>query len=149
MTMTPGRQMPAMRILRRGIICVLAGLLVFYHVFTLYDLYVVNRGTAHTPFDHLQSVLRVCITLSLIFVIFGRRRALPWMWVSIGSLVATHYWAHFGDLPVEFTAGRHPLSYLKGFIFPTIITLSFQAHEASTTPNGSSPNPQGNVNPSV
>lgn len=149
MTTTPGRQTTAMRILRRGIIFVLAGLLVFYHIYTLYELYVVNGGTAHTPFDHLQSVLRVCITLSLIFVIAGRRRALPCMWVSIGSLVATHYWAHFGDLPVEFTAGRHPLSYLKGFIFPTIITLSFQAPEASTAPSGSSPNSQESVNPSV
>ncbi|GGA01302.1 hypothetical protein GCM10010923_07500 [Blastomonas marina] len=47
------------------------------------------------------------------------------MWLSIGGLVASQYWAHFGNLPVDFTEGRHPLSYLKGFIFPTIITVAF------------------------
>jgi hypothetical protein len=47
------------------------------------------------------------------------------MQLCINALVATHYWAHFGNWPVDFTAGRHQLSYLKGFIFPTIITLAF------------------------
>lgn len=149
MTTTPGSHTRAMRILRRGIIFVLAGLLVFYHAYTLCDVYVAGHGTGLPWFDAIQSVLRVNIAVSLIFVMLGRRWALPWMWASIGSLVATQYWAHFGELPVEFTAGRHALSYLKGFIFPTIITLSFQAPEASTAPNGPSPNPQRTVNPSV
>ena len=49
------------------------------------------------------------------------------MWPGITGLIATHYWAHFGNLPVDFTEGRHPLSYLKGFIFPTVITLAFHS----------------------
>ena len=47
------------------------------------------------------------------------------MWASIGGLIATHYWAHFGYVPVDFAADRHPMSYLKGFIIPSIITTAF------------------------
>jgi hypothetical protein len=110
---------------RRLIIFVLAGLLIYYHTFTLYDLYLGAGTSAHTTFEYVQSVLRVVITLSLLLVVFGNRWALWGMWAGIVGLIATHYWAHFGDLPVDFTKGRHPLSYLKGFIFPTIITLAF------------------------
>ncbi|MGP9799779.1 hypothetical protein [Rheinheimera sp. NSM] len=112
-------------LLRRLLIITLAGLLVFYHVITLYELYLGDSNATLTRYDHIQSVFRVGITLSLLLVVFGVRRALIGMWLSIGALVATHYWAHFGNLPVDFTAGRHPLSYLKGFIFPTLITLAF------------------------
>ncbi|MEZ5465919.1 MAG: hypothetical protein R3F22_11995 [Lysobacteraceae bacterium] len=110
---------------RRLIIWVLAGLLIFYHSVTLYDLYLGASTGAPTTFDNIQSVFRVVITLSLLLVVFGKRWALWGMWAGITALVATHYWAHFGNLPVDFTEGRHPLSYLKGFIFPTIITLAF------------------------
>ena len=110
---------------RRLIIFVLAGLLIYYHTFTLCDLYLGAGTSAHTTFEYVQSVLRVVITLSLLLVVFGNRWALWGMWVGITGLIATHYWAHFGNLPVDFTLGRHPLSYLKGFIFPTIITLAF------------------------
>ena len=113
--------------LRRLIIFVLAGLLIYYHSFTLYDLYLGDGTSAHTTFEYVQSVLRVGITLSLLLVVFGNRSALWGMWACIAGLVATHYWAHFGNLPVDFTEGRHPLSYLKGFIFPTIITLAFHS----------------------
>jgi hypothetical protein len=65
--------------------------------------------------------------VSLLLVVCGVRGALWGMWFSIGGLVATQYWAHFGNLPVDFTKGRHRLSYLKGFIFPTIITLAFHS----------------------
>ena len=112
-------------IFRRLIIFTLAGLLIFYHSLTLYEMYSGTVGNAHTLFDYVQSIFRVLITMNLLLVIFGVRWALWGMWFSIGGLVATQYWAHFGNLPVEFTAGRHPLSYLKGFIFPTIITLAF------------------------
>jgi hypothetical protein len=88
-------------------------------------MYLGTVSNAHTLFDHVQSVFRVLIAMSLLLVIFGIRWALWGMWFSISGLVATQYWAHFGNLPVEFTLGRHPLSYLKGFIFPTIITLAF------------------------
>jgi hypothetical protein len=112
-------------ILRRLIIFTLAGLLIFYHSLTLYEMYLGTGSNAHTLFDYVQSVFRVLITVNLLLVIFGIRWALWGMWFSISGLVATQYWAHFGNLPVEFTVGRHPLSYLKGFIFPTIITLAF------------------------
>lgn len=111
---------------RRLIILVLAGLLIYYHTFTLYDLYLGAGTSARTGFEYIQSALRVVITLSLLLVVFGRRLALWGMWAGIAGLIATHYWAHFGNLPVDFTEGRHPLSYLKGIIFPTIITLAFQ-----------------------
>jgi hypothetical protein len=112
---------------RRLIIFILAGLLIYYHAFTLCDLYLGAGTSAHTSFECVQSVLRVVITLSLLLVLFGNRWALSGMWVGITGLIATHYWAHFGNLPVDFTLGRHPLSYLKGFIFPTIITLAFHS----------------------
>jgi len=112
---------------RRLVILVLAGLLIYYHTYTLYDLYVGTGTSAHTTFEYVQSVLRVVITLSLLLVVFGSRRALWGMCAGIVGLIATHYWAHFGNLPVDFTTGRHPLSYLKGLIFPTIITLAFHS----------------------
>jgi len=125
--MTTRPVMPTSRILlfRRLVIFVLAGLLIYYHTLTLYDLYLGAGTSAHTTFEYLQSGLRVVITLSLLLVVIGNRWALWGMWAGITGLVATHYWAHFGNLPVDFTKGRHPLSYLKGFIFPTIITLAF------------------------
>lgn len=119
---------------RRLIIFVLAGLLIYYHIFTLYDLYLGAGNSAHTTFEYVQSFLRVVITISLLLVVFGNRWALWGMWAGITGLVATQYWAHFGNLPVDFTEGRHPLSYLKGFIFPTTITLAFH----SSRPRGDS-----------
>jgi hypothetical protein len=123
----PMMQTSIFLLFRRLVILVLAGLLIYYHTYTLYDLYVGTGTSAHTTFEYVQSVLRVVITLSLLLVVFGSRRALWGMWAGIVGLIATHYWAHFGNLPVEFTAGRHPLSYLKGLIFPTIITLAFHS----------------------
>ena len=118
---------------RRLIICILASLLIFYHINVLYDLYLgtgnheglYDRTSTGTPksYEYIQSALRLVIIVCLSLVASGSRRALWAMWAGIGALVATHYWAHFGDIPVAFTAGRHPLSYLKGFIFPTIISL--------------------------
>ncbi len=114
-----------LRLLQSIVILCLAGLLVFYHLYTLGDLYIWAGTSVHTGYEYLQSVLRVMIVISLLLVVFGVRPALWAMWLSIGGLVATHYWAHFGNLPVDFTAGRHPASYLRGFIFPTIITCAF------------------------
>ena len=127
MTTPPVMQTSSILLARRLVIFVLAGLLIFYHCLTLYEMYLGNSDTAHTLFDDVQSVFRVLITASLLLVVFGVRWALWGMWFSISGLVATHYWAHFGHLPVDFTKGRHPLSYLKGFIFPTIITLAFHS----------------------
>ncbi|GAB3018320.1 hypothetical protein [Bowmanella dokdonensis] len=98
-------------------------------------MYIVPGNSALTLFDHIQSVLRALITISLLLVVFGVRWALWGMWLSIGGLVATHYWAHLGNLPVDFTEGRHPLSYLRGFIFPALITLAFYSASRSLTSN--------------
>lgn len=119
----------------RLIICTLAGLLIFYHTYTLYDLYlgsgtdIYDAGNADTyaPYRHIQSILRVFIIGSLVLVALNKRPALYGMWIAIASLVATHYWAYFFDLPFRFLEGTHPLSYLKGFIIPTVITILFLA----------------------
>lgn len=132
---------------RRLVILVLAGLLIFHHSLMLYELYLEPGSGANTLFDHVQSVFRALITLSLLLVVFGVRRALWGMWLSIAGLVATQFWAHFGNLPVEFTAGRHPLSYLKGFIFPTIITLAFPRRPAAPVTATDVPSTQSLADP--
>ncbi len=104
----------------------------------LYDLYLGTGPSAATSFEYIQSPLRAVIAASLLCVVSGARRALWGMWAGITALVATQYWAHFGNLPVEFTQGRHALSYLKGFIFPTIITLAFQSAPTSAEPDTAS-----------
>ncbi|TAG02480.1 MAG: hypothetical protein EAZ43_08970 [Betaproteobacteria bacterium] len=117
--------------LQRVVIFALAGLLVFYHTYTLFELYVGSstdlyggpNANGHALYAHTQSILRLLIIVSLVFVAMNRRSALYGMWVGIGALVATHYWAHYFDLPFPWVEGRHPLSYLKGFIIPTVITL--------------------------
>lgn len=121
---------------QRVVIFALASLLVFYHTYTLFGLYVGSGSAAtdlygganasgHLWYMHTQSALRVLIVVSLVLVAMSRRFALYGMWAAIGALVATHYWAHFFNLPFPFLEGRHPLSYLKGFIIPTVITLLF------------------------
>lgn len=134
-------------LVQRVVICVLAGLLVSYHTYTLFDLYL-GSGTdlygteghnAHPYFVSAQSILRAFIVLSLILVVMNRRLGLYGMWAAILTLVATHYWAHFFDLPFHFLEGRHPLSYLKGLIVPTIITLlyySMHVHRQTHRPPG-------------
>jgi hypothetical protein len=118
--------------LQRVVIFALAGLLVCYHTYTLYELYVGSgidflyggpNANRHALYAHTQSILRVLIIVSLILVAMNRRSALYGMWIGIGALVATHYWAYFFDLPFHWVEGRHPLSYLKGLIIPTVITL--------------------------
>jgi hypothetical protein len=118
-------------LLQRAVVFCLASLLVFYHSYTLFDLYIRSgtdlyggpSGNGYAWYAHTQSLLRLLIIASLVFVALNKRLALYGMWIGIGSLVATHFWAHFFDLPFPWIEGRHPLSYLKGFIIPTIITL--------------------------
>jgi hypothetical protein len=82
-------------------------------------------------FVHAQSILRISIIASLLLVAMNRRFALYGMWVAISALVATHYWALYFELPFRFLDGRHPLSYLKGFIIPTVITFLFLSISAN------------------
>jgi hypothetical protein len=121
---------------RRLLIAGLAGLLICYHFYTLYQLFLGTGPSFGGDFEYIQAPLRLIIALSLLCVVFGKRWALWGMWAGITALIATQYWAHFGHLPVEFTQGRHPLSYLKGFIFPTIITLAFLYSKPSARIDG-------------
>jgi hypothetical protein len=134
--------------LQRVVIFALAGLLVFYHTYTLFELYVGSGGTdlyggpsanGHALYQHTQSILRLLIIVSLVLVAMNRRSALYGMWAAIGALVATHYWAYFSDLPFPFLEGRHPLSYLKGFIIPTVITLLHLSTNSHRSPKGRAP----------
>lgn len=103
----------------------LAGLLVFYHLVMLYDLMAGRGLSSDGTYNAVQGILRLGIVASLIAVALGRRTGLWLMWATIGALIATHYWAHFGGIPNEFSGSRSPLSYLKGLIIPTIITATF------------------------
>lgn len=107
------------------VILLLAGLLVFYHLVMLSDLAAGRALSGDPVYNAVQGALRLGIIASLVAVALGYRIALVTMWLSIGSLIATHYWAHFGPVSADFTIGRHPLSYLKGLIIPTIITAAF------------------------
>lgn len=112
-------------LIQRLIILVLAGLLIFYHTTMLIDFHNMHDPASGAVYNGVQGVLRAAIIASLSLVILGKRFALWTMWLSIGGLIATHYWAHFGMVKADFTEGRHVLSYLKGLIFPSIITTMF------------------------
>lgn len=115
-------------VLRLAILIPVA-LLVYYHLTMIHD-GLVDRGVStNEVYNAIQLALRLAIAGSLICVALGVRVALWTMWASIGGLVATQYWAHFGLVQAEFTAERHVLSYLKGFILPSIITAAFLLRE--------------------
>jgi glucan phosphoethanolaminetransferase (alkaline phosphatase superfamily) len=82
---------------RLGVIFILSGLLIFYHVSKVYDLYWGVEIGDHTALIDTQSFIRLVIAASLSLVVLGVRGA-PWrrwallgMWVSITSLVITRY----------------------------------------------------------
>jgi hypothetical protein len=111
--------------LQRLVIIALAGLFIFYHITMLVEYARGHHLTDDALYNGVQAALRVGIIASLATVALGRRWALWTMWASILSLIATHYWAHFGMVQADFTIGRHPLSYLKGLIMPSIVTVAF------------------------
>jgi len=88
-------------------------------------MYDVGNVSTYDLYRHVQSILRVLIISSLLLVAMNWRLGLYGMWAAIFALVATHYWAYFLDLPFRFLEGKHPLSYLKGFIMPTVTTILF------------------------
>lgn len=122
--LTASREGP-LRTVQSLIILGLAGLLIFYHTIMLIDLANGRGLSSDATYNAIQGTLRFAIMASLTGVVLGYRQALWAMWCSIGALIATQYWGHFGQVPVDFAAGRHPLSYLKGFIIPSIITTAF------------------------
>ena len=105
------------------IVVALAGVLIAYHSLTLPGVYERLESGHVSSIELLQSGLRVAIILSLSLVIFGIRKGLLIMWFSIVSLIASQYWMHFQNQAHDISEGRHALSYLRGFIIPTIITL--------------------------
>ena len=111
--------------LQRLVIFALAGLFIFYHVTMLVEYARGHHLTGDALYNGVQAALRVGIIASLATVALGQRWALWTMWASILSLIATPYWAHFGMVQADFTIGRHPLSYLKGLIMPSIVTAAF------------------------
>lgn len=110
---------------QRLIIIALASLFTFYHVTMLAEFVRGRDQTSDALYNCVQAALRVGIIVSLTLVVLGKGFALWTMWVSIGGLIVTHYWAHFGMVEADFTTGRHPLSYLKGLIMPSIVTMAF------------------------
>ena len=122
--LTASREGP-LRLFQSIVICALAGLFIFYHVTMLSDFVQGRNLTGDGLYNGVQAALRVGIIASLTLVVFGKRFALWTMWFSILGLIATHYWAHFGIVEADFTSGRHPLSYLKGLIMPSIVTTAF------------------------
>ena len=109
----------------RIVIAALAGLFIFYHITMLYDFARAHDQTSDAIYNGVQAALRVGIIVSLALVVLEKRFALWTMWFSIGGLIVTHYWAHFGMVEASFTIGRHPLSYLKGLMMPSIVTMAF------------------------
>jgi len=107
------------------LIIVLAGLLIFYHSAWLIEWLGSQQNRQPATFYSIQAVLRAAIAFSLLAVVLRLRVGLWAMWLSISGLIVTQYWAHYSGLSFEFVEGRHALSYLRGFIFPTIITLAF------------------------
>ncbi len=122
---------------RLGVIFILSGLLIFYHVSKVYDLYWGVEIGGHTALIDAQSFIRLVIAASLSLVVLGVRGALwgRWallgMWVSITSLVITRYMLIW-DAPVPGEIeNAFPLSYFRGLIFPTIITLIYPVIQKS------------------
>jgi len=112
-------------LVQRLIIIALASLFIFYHVTMLSDFVRWHDQTSDALYNCVQAALRMGIIVSLTLVVLGKRFALWTMWFSIGSLIVTHYRAHFGMVEADLAVGRHPLSYLKGLIMPSIVTMAF------------------------
>ncbi len=112
-------------LIQRLIIIALASLFIFYHITMLMDFARGHDLTSDALYNGIQAALRVGIIVSLALVALGKRLALWTMWFSILGLISTHYWAHFGMVEADFTIGRHPLSYLKGLMMPSIVTAAF------------------------
>ena len=116
---------------RVAVILTLSGLLIFYHVSKVYDLYWGAEIGDHEALIDVQSFIRLAIAVSLSLVVLGvggapwRRLALLGMWASITALVVTRYLLLWETNVPDGFENAFPLSYLRGFIFPTIITLIY------------------------
>ena len=110
---------------RTGVVFTLSGLLIFYHLSKVFDLYWGVDVGVNSTLIYVQSVVRLTIALSLSFVLLRYKVALWGMWLSITTLTLTRYmllWETESAMEVELAVY---LSYLRGFMFPTVITLLF------------------------
>jgi hypothetical protein len=108
-----------------GIIFVLAGLLIFYHSSLLIDFYILTALPEPNWYIHLQSITRAIIVISLVGVIAGKNTFLLGMWGGIASLTLTRYGLLFVNETFDSVPTTELLGYLRGFIFPTIITICY------------------------
>lgn len=110
---------------RKILVTLLSGFLILLHVAGLWDAFQSGVLISADFYANLQSLLSVAIIASLLLVILRKKFGLAVMWISITALVLTQYAAHFGFYDAAFTEGRSAFSYLRGFMFPTAITLLF------------------------
>jgi len=112
--------------LARGVaITLIAGFLILLHVVGLFDTFSNGGLSDYSAYENFQSLLSLFIVASLILVIMIKRIGLIGMWASITALILTQYWAHFGFVEADFTKGRSVISYLRGFMIPTVITALY------------------------
>lgn len=114
--------------IRMSIIFSLGIVLIAYHLTKISSLYFLNPPIDYSLLTHFQSLVRVVIIISLFLVILKKKCALFSMWVSILILVITQYITYFSNSPTDVSV----FSYLKGFIFPSIITLLFPYKKDTT-----------------
>lgn len=117
---------------RKILVALLSGFLVLLHLASLWDAFLSGDLISADIYANFQSLLSVAIIASLLLVILGRKIGLVGMWVSITALILTQYWAHFGFYEADFTEGRSIVSYLRGFMFPTVITLLYMFPKSLT-----------------
>jgi hypothetical protein len=110
---------------RKILVSLLSGFLILLHVAGLWDAFQGGDLISADIYANLQALLSVAIITSLLLLILGRKIGLVSMWASIIALVLTQYGAHFGFYDADFTEGRSAISYLRGFMFPTAITLLY------------------------
>ncbi|MBV7257914.1 hypothetical protein KCG44_14100 [Pacificimonas sp. WHA3] len=123
--------------IKHGLIFILAGLLITYHVVTTYQLYANFPDFSNIQF--IQFILKIAVALSLCMVIWGSVTGRKWvlwvMWISILSLIASQYWLHFNPQSAELAMAealseKSVFSYLRGLIFPSAITLLFPGRKS-------------------
>lgn len=107
------------------IILTLCSLLIFYHTTKVYDLYWQSQLSEYDLLTDIQSIIRIAIAVSLLFVALGQKNMLWGMWLSITALTITRYILLFNAAPLDTIAISDLLGILRGFIFPAIITLIY------------------------
>ena len=101
------------------VIYILAGFLIIYHAFKIYTLLAdINDFQFFMDMYGIQSLIRITIIFSLIWVIPHKKYALILMWVCIGSLVISQLIG-----VADMNSLKTTLSPFKGFIVPSIITI--------------------------